>query len=273
MENTNPLVSVIIPTFNVEHYIEGTISSVLKQSYTNFEIIVVDDSSNDKTPEKVQKLSNSDNRIKYFQIDHAGRPSVPRNFGIRKASGELIAFLDGDDLWTKNKLRDQVAYFINNPGYAFVYSVSVTVGAGIFSSHYEVLPLLHKAARSYDDLIAKGNSITCSSVLVKKVLLDEVNGFDEDPKLAVEDYDLWLRLSKLGSIGFVPRLHVYYSVHPSQFSGDWQTKQKRLDYLAAKRGLALPNYKFVRNRGFILRMVRYLIHYSTYLRIKYFRFS
>ncbi len=273
MKKYNPLVSVVIPTFNVEKYIEDTVSSVLNQSYNNFEIIVVDDSSNDRTVEIVKELSGSDRRIKYFQIAHAGRPSVPRNFGIRKSAGELIAFLDGDDLWTKNKLKDQVASIENNSACAFVYSMSVTTGASLFSSYYEVLPLLHKAVRSFDDLIIKGNSITCSSVLVKKTFLEKVNGFDEDPLLAVDDYDLWIRLSKTGSIGFISKIHVYYRVHPAQFSSDWETKQKRLNYLSSKRNIPIPKYKYFRNKGIVFRILRNLLHFFTFLAVKFLPIS
>jgi len=268
MKSFNPLVSVIITTFNVEKYIEYTILSVLNQTFGNFEIIVVDDSSEDKTLEIIDKLSHTDKRIKFYRIEHAGRPSIPRNFGISKAAGELIAFLDGDDLWEKGKLKEQVTYLENHKDLIFVYSMSVTYGVNILSNQYEVLPLLHKAARSYGSLISKGNSITCSSVLVNKHFMEKVNGFDEDPQLAIEDYDLWIRLSKLGNFGFIPRVHVYYRVHPVQFSGNWEIKQKRLEYLAAKRGLTLPDYKFIRNRGFLFIVFRSLIHYATYLWVK-----
>ena len=270
MGNYNPLVSVIIPAFNVEKYIEETVSSVLNQTYTNFEIIVIDDSSTDKTPEIIENISKKNSRVKLFSIEHAGRPAVPRNFGISKAHGELIAFLDSDDLWAKEKLSAQIGILEKYPELIFVYSMRVTFGkVSLFSPHYEVLPLLHKAARSYDDLISKGNSITCSSVLIKKKYLEEVNGFDEDPELkAVEDYDLWLRLSKSGSFGFIPRIHTYYRVHSAQSSSDWEMKQKRLEYLASKRKIALRGYKFLRNKGILVRLLRNLYHYFTFLFVK-----
>ncbi len=270
MRNYNPLVSVIIPAFNVEKYIEETISSVLNQSYTNYEIIVVDDSSTDKTLEIIGKISKKDSRVKLFKIEHSGRPAVPRNFGISKAQGELIAFLDSDDLWAKEKLSAQIGFLEINPDLIFVYSMSVTFGkVNLFSPHYEVLPLLHKTARNYADLISKGNSITCSSVLIKKKYLEEVNGFDEDAELkAVEDYDLWLRLSKLGSFGFIPRIHTYYRVHSTQSSSDWEMKQKRLEYLASKRKIPLKGYRFFRNKGILVCLLRNLYHYFTFLFIK-----
>ncbi len=271
MEKINPLVSVVIPAYNVEQFIGETLRSVLNQTYFNFEIIVVDDSSTDQTASVVNKFIQSDNRIKYFKIEHAGRPAVPRNYGISKANGEVIAFLDSDDLWTKDKLAEQVLFLKKNPDLIFVYSMSVTFGdVNLFSPFYEVLPLINKAAKSKEDLLRKGNSITCSSVLIKSVFIKKINGFDEDPKLkAIEDYDLWIRLSELGKFGFIPRIHTYYRVHSSQSSSDWETKQKRLEYLSSKRNIDLPKYHFYRNKGFPIRFARNGIHFLTFLYVKF----
>lgn len=269
-----PLVSVVIPVFNAERYIRETINSVLRQTYNHFEIIIVDDSSTDGTQAVVKEIAALNKTIKYFKIEHSGQPAVPRNYGIKKAAGEYIAFLDSDDIWTKNKLKDQVKFLQKYPNLIFVYSMSVTFGdVNIFSPYYEVLPLLHKAATTKDELISKGNPVTCSTVLVKKSILNLVGGYDEDPGLkAVEDYDLWLRLSGLGPIGFIPKIHAYYRIHKTQSSGDWEVKQKRLDYLSSKRGILLPKYKFYRNRGIHIRLVRNLIHFSTYLWIRFLSF-
>lgn len=265
MKNNFPLVSVIIPAFNSEKYIEQTIDSALNQTYKNFELIIVDDGSTDRTLEIVKQLSEKDNRIKYYSIPPAGRPSVPRNFGIQKANGEFIAFLDSDDLWHKEKLDYQVKYLLQNQDKLFVYSMCVTFGeVSFFSPFYEVLPLLFKVSRNYDDLINKGNSIQPSTVLIMKEQLLAVNGFDEDPELKVEDYDLWIRLSSLGSFGFIPRVLTLYRIHSSQFSADWQTKSDRIKYLAKKRNLTLPGYKFYRLKGPLFLIARNLIHIITY---------
>jgi len=149
--------------------------------------------------------------------------------------------------------------------------MSVTFGnVTLFSPNYEVLPLLHKAVKTGNDLLIIGNSITCSSVLVKKEALQKVNGFDEDERLkAVEDYDLWIKLSKLGTFGFIPRILTHYRIHSTQSSADWQTKQERLKYLSDKRNLNLPVYKYYRNKGLFFLLIRNFIHYSTYLYVKF----
>jgi glycosyltransferase involved in cell wall biosynthesis len=260
------LISVIIPTYNSEKYLNETISSVLKQSYRNFELIIVDDGSEDNTREIIEGYASQNNQIKFFRIPHSGNPSVPRNFGISKANGEFIAFLDNDDLWTKNKLKIQLKYLQSRADIVLAYSMSVTFGdVNIFSPYFEVLPLFHKAAKTKNDLIVKGNSITCSSVIARTDLIKKTGGFDEDPELKVEDYDLWLRLAELGDFCFIPKILTYYRVHSSQFSNSWQIKQQRLEYLAQKRNLQLPAYKFYRNRGIIFLIIRNTVHTLYYL--------
>ncbi len=268
MNNQNtPLVSVIITTFNVEKFIGNTINSVLNSTFKNYEIILVDDSSDDNTLNIIKAYAEKEIRIKYYKIEHTGIPAAPRNFGINKSSGSLIAFLDGDDVWNKDKLFYQVKYLQNNPDKILVYSMSLTIGeVNVFSPLFEVLPLLHKAAVTKEDLTAKGNSITCSSVLVKTEAIKSAGCFDEDIKLkAVEDYDLWLRLSDVGEFGFIPRIHSYYRIHKNQSSADWQTKQARLDYLSLKRNLNLRKYSYYRNKNIFIRLARNTFHALTYL--------
>lgn len=264
--NTNPLISIVVPAYNSEKYIGETIDSVLSQTYGNFELLIVDDESNDKTPEIIKLYINKDSRIKYFKILHSGRPSVPLNKGIDFSHGEFIAFLDNDDLWDKHKLKEQIEYFNKNPDLVFVYSMSITFGdVSFFSPYYEVLPLNFKAARTYDELLKNGNSITASTVLVKKEKIIEAGKFDEDPKLITHDYDMWLRLSKLGNFGFIPRFHCRYRVHKAQLSQGWERKKERLNYLEKKRNIELPKYNFYRNKGFVFLLPRNIIHYLTYL--------
>lgn len=270
MDSGNPLISVVITSFNSEKFIEEAVISVLNQTFQNFEIIVVDDQSTDKTAEIVREFSAKDSRIKFYSISHSGKPSTVRNYGIAKAKGKYIAFLDGDDVWEKYKLEEQFNSIQKNQDAVLVYSASITVGANIFSPYYEVLPLLHKAARNKNDLIQKGNSIPLSTVLVSKKYLDMAGGFDEDPELKIEDFDLWLRLGEFGYFIFLPHIHAYYRIHPDQFSSDWEEKKKRLEYLSMKRGLNLASYRFYRNKGFIFLLLRNGIHFLTFLCLKSF---
>jgi glycosyltransferase involved in cell wall biosynthesis len=264
------LVSVVIACYNAENYIEETIHSVLKQSYQNFEIVIVDDGSSDNSLDIIKKISEKEHRIKYYSIDHSGRASVPRNYGVKKASGKLIAFLDADDLWTKDKLKYQLNVFNEHPDIGFVYSMCFTFGeVNFFSEHYELLPLPFRASKNYSELRTKGNSIPLSSVLIKKELFESVGGFDEDAEFkAVEDYDLWLRVSEKSSFILIPRVHVYYRIHDTQSSADWETREKRLQLLAEKRNINLPPYKMMRRKGRFVLLIRNTIHLYFYLLYK-----
>ncbi|HMN17959.1 MAG TPA: glycosyltransferase family A protein [Ignavibacteriaceae bacterium] len=266
----HPLVSVIIPGYNCEKFIEQTINSVLNQTYQNFEIIFVDDGSTDKTIKLVEKLAQDDTRIKIFALQHAGRPSVPRNFGVEKSSGEFIAFLDADDLWTKEKLKYQLNYLLNNTQISLVYSMCFSFGkVNFFSQMFELLPLPFRAAQSREELIRIGNTIPLSSVLIRKRAFEEAGRFDEDPNDKLEDYGLWLEVSKANSIHFIPRVHVYYRIHENQFSSDWESKEKSLKYLAEKKDIELRSYKYYRRKGLIFLLVRNTLHYLMYVAYKF----
>ncbi len=264
------MVSVIIPCYNSGEFIESTLESVLNQSYDNFEIIAVDDGSSDDTYKVLQISAINDKRIKPYRIDHSGRPSVPRNFGVSRASGSLVAFLDSDDLWTKHKLSFQIPYLLKHSEISFVYSMCFAFGeVNFFSEHYELLPLPFRAAKNAGGLKVIGNTIPLSSVLIRKDAFNDAGGFDEDPEFkAVEDYDLWLRLSEKHRFHFIPRIHVYYRIHASQSSADWETREKRLQLLADKRSLKLPRYKNIRRKGLLLLLVRNTIHLKLYLLYK-----
>ncbi len=262
----NPLITVLIPAYNSSDYIEETINSVLSQTYKNVELIVIDDESTDNTLDILEKLSKADKRISYFQIKHSGRPAIPFNHGLRKAKGKYVAFLGSDDLWHKEKLADQVRYLEKNPSKVLVYSLSITFGkVNIFSPNYEMLPLPFRAAKTRTDLINIGNTVPASSVLARLDVVMKAGCHDEDPELMLEDYHLWLKMSEYGDMGFIPKIHLYYRVHDKQFSGDWETKRKRLKYLAEKTGLPLPEYKEFRNRGLVILMVRNFFHFGIYL--------
>ncbi len=108
------LVSIITPTYNSEKFIEETINSVIKQSYTNWEMIVVDDCSNDKTCELIQKLILKDNRIKLIRKTENSGAADSRNIALENSNGRFITYLDADDLWNSNKLEHQVNFMIKN---------------------------------------------------------------------------------------------------------------------------------------------------------------
>lgn len=265
----SPLVSVVMASFNSSKFIIDSIDSVLTQSYRNLELIIVDDGSTDSTVELILGKQKQDPRIFFYQLKHSGNPSIPRNHGLKNAKGEYVAFIDSDDLWTKRKIEIQIKAFKVNPKFSFLYGASVSFGdVNMLSSKYELLPLPFRAAENHHQLLTIGNTIPLSSVMARKDLLLQVNGFDEDPQLKVEDYDLWIRLSEKSDFKFICALLVYYRVHSNQFSLNWQEQSRRLNYLAIKRNLNLPEHNRLRDKGLVIKILRNLLHYFFYLLLK-----
>ncbi len=213
--NSSPIISVIIPAYNAEKYIKETIDSVLSQSFPAFEIIIIDDGSTDRTLAIVSAIK--DTRIRVFEYQHSGKPSIARNRGIRMAAGQYIAFLDADDLWTNDKLELQYQEFLNNPKAALVYSLRDLIDkSGSFvrwylQPHYKGVVfekiLLH-------DFIGSG-----SNPLVKRKALERIGLFDETLD-AAEDHDLWIRLAKFYEFALVPKVQVFYRQSDSSVSSD-----------------------------------------------------
>jgi len=252
-----PLVSVVMPAFNAERFIGDAIQSVLAQTYHRLEVIVADDGSSDGTEARVRAFRSA--AVQWLPSDvPSGRPAVPRNRALVAATGEFVAFLDADDLWSRDKLADQVGAFLRHPELVLVYSVVRAIGPGarFTGTHYGLKPWPTRAAVDARTLEA-ANTIPCSSVLVRRSVVRDLGGFDEDPGLsAVEDFDLWLKVSRLGPIGFIPRVHGYYRVHDSGLSRDADIQRARAEYLVHKRKLTRFTFREFRVRPMPLRLAR-----------------
>jgi glycosyltransferase involved in cell wall biosynthesis len=186
----NTLISVIIPTYNHAHFLKEALKSVLDQSYTKFEVLVIDNHSTDNTEEMV--LSFSDPRIRLLKIHNKGVIAASRNLGISKANGSLVAFLDSDDYWFPDKLKKASSLF--HEGYDVVCNSEVwtTDEKTIKTKSYGP-----KLKATYESLLFRGNCVSTSAVVVKKRCLIDAGGFSEKRSfITVEDYDLWLKLSK-----------------------------------------------------------------------------
>jgi glycosyltransferase involved in cell wall biosynthesis len=190
----NPIVSVIIPTYNRGSSIGAAIQSVLSQTFSSFEILVIDDGSTDNTPSIV--ASFADPRIIYEKHPNSGGPARPRNRGVQISQAKWIAFLDSDDWWMPNKLQESVDML--EAGADFVYHESYLVSSLPPKRHYWKRSKARKLKSPvFYDLLLNGPAMDNSSVVVKRELLDLIGGFSEDPLLiAAEDYDAWLRLAK-----------------------------------------------------------------------------
>jgi len=198
------LFSVIIPTFNRAHSIGRCLDSVRRQTFADFEIIVVDNGSTDSTREIIESILQSDTRIIYIYQENSGSPAGSRNTGIKAARRDWVSFLDSDDLWLPNKL-ERVRQEISEHVDAGLVGVSHWENRIIDGMHAGVLR--HGSAKSkglYRELLLSGNCFSTSAMTVRRDILSQVNGFDlRRDYFAVEDYDLWMKISRLGEIASI----------------------------------------------------------------------
>lgn len=187
-----PLVSVVIPTYNHARYLGRALQSLLDQTYTNWEAIVVDNHSTDNTDEVM--ASFADPRITFLKIHNNGVIAASRNAGIRAAKGEWIAFLDSDDWWKTKKLAKTAFYFGEYD--CLYHDMYLAKKSSTFINIRKTYSrsLGHLA---YDDLLENGNAIINSSMVVRKSALIFIKHLSENPEIiSWEDYDGWLRLAK-----------------------------------------------------------------------------
>ena len=214
IENT-PYFSVIIPTYNRANYIGDCINSVLNQTFQDFEILIVDDGSTDNTHEIVNRIR--DNRISYQKIDNSGGPATPRNIAIKSAKGQIISFLDSDDLWLPTKLEKQKAIF-ENKKVDFVYSYATSFNHD--GDKESIIKYRFKRSGNLFFWLLFYAFIPTLTVSVKKEVFAKCGLFDETLSLrAVEDYDLWLRMASNNiSFGFINEPLAKYRLHDEQIS-------------------------------------------------------
>lgn len=219
-----PKVSVVVPAYNVCNYIEDTLSSLKCQSLTDFEAIVVDDGSTDRTPEIVESFCKRDARFRLLRKQNGGLSSA-RNYGIRHACGEYIALLDGDDIYKRNKLLAHVVQLDTVAEVGVAYSASQTIRDDgqptfLYLSGKPVMsdPLLALLCKNF---IGHG-----SNAVFRHCIFDEVGEFDETLR-SCEDVDFWLRVAATQRWHFYrePEILCYYRVRPSGLSFNVQEMQ------------------------------------------------
>lgn len=210
-----PLVSVIMPAYNAERYIAESIQSVLDQSYGNWELVVVDDGSTDKTAETVQRFAAGDSRVKCISQRNSGQGKA-RNTGIENSSGSLIAFLDSDDLWLPEKLERQVQFLIDTK-VDVVYSdiiIFYDVDTDLGPTEFPTVTGKSEGRKMFDLLLLE-NRIPVASVVLRREIFNVAGPFEESRTYqACEDYDLWLKLAAQGALFYgMPAKLVKYRRH------------------------------------------------------------
>ena len=216
MPSSTPAVSVVIPTYNRADLLPRAINSVLRQTYTEFELIVVDDASDDETPHAV--ASFEDSRIRYTRHETNRHASAARNTGINHSRGKYIAFLDDDDEWLPAKLSEQVELFESAPppvGLVYCWMDYFDDKGQLVS---EVHPTLR--GRVFDQVLDRQRLAGCPTLLVRRAVVEEVGGFDESLPRG-NDGDFIRRVCLRYEVDLVPRVlvrvHTGHGLH--QISG------------------------------------------------------
>ena len=213
---SSPLVSVVIPSYNHGRFLGRALQSVIDQTYTNWEVIIVDNRSTDNTDEVLAGFLDS--RLVHLKTDNKGVIAKSRNVGIRVARGEWIAFLDSDDWWNTDKLKRAIV--AAGEGFDVVYHGLEIVGgaSGLFKKKI----IYNRQVKSpvLVDLLMKRNALATSSVMIRKEILLRVDGMNESPEMvAAEDYNTWLKCSRVTEKFFcISECLGYYSVHDQSVS-------------------------------------------------------
>lgn len=212
------LVSIILPTYNGARFLRRAIESVIAQTYTAWELLVIDDGSIDDTPAILAELQQTDSRIRYIKNTYNLGIQKTLNKGIKESKGVYIARIDDDDVWAQvDKLEQQVSFLEENPEY-------VLVGTGVILIDETEKEIMRYFLPETDHAIRTGllaqNRFVHSSVLFRKDTVIELDGYSESVEVRhVEDYDLWLRLGMKGMLANIPQYAVKFTVREGSISG------------------------------------------------------
>ncbi len=249
MKNS-PLISIITPTYNHAKFISKTIDSVLTQTYTNWEMIIIDDGSSDNTKEIIMDYADRDTRIHYFYQSNKGvfRLSETYNLALQLCRGEYVAILEGDDFWEQEKLINYVAKINLDPDYVLIWG-----NANIFDSKTEkimyvspkdlVLPFINSEyfenspPSSILGILYFENIIPAVTVMIKKTALELIGGFTSFKGFPLVDYPTILNLSLIGRFGFVDKSLSNWRIFPEQ-----TTKKHIIDIALTKKEFVLDHY-------------------------------
>ncbi len=245
-----PAVSIVIPAYNAMVYLPETLKSLWQQTFTDFEVIVVDDGSTDHIRDWAQ--SQDDPRFRLVSQENRGLAGA-RNTGIRESRADYVAFLDADDLWDSAKLELQMAALLRSPEAALAYTWSALVDAQgvptgrIFKGEAE--------GEVWSDLVLF-NFVGCGSTpVVKRCYFDSLGMFDQNLGSSVEDWDMWLRLALHHPFVAVPQPLVGYRQHENSASRNWRQMERSFNIVLDKAFNAaeeakVPNLEALKKRAY-----------------------
>jgi glycosyltransferase involved in cell wall biosynthesis len=259
----NPKVTVIIPTHNHAHFLPECLASVRGQTYSDYEVIVINNGSTDNTEEVVRKLSW--NKLRHHYQNDTGSVAGPRNTGIRLAKGDYVAFLDSDDLWYRNKLEQVMKVLISDKSIDIISHDLYMTRQGKEKKLVRCGPLKENMVKS----LLLNNCLLGSATVVKTNTMREVGGFDDSKDFVhVEDCEAWIRIAYLGrKFFFLNEVLGEYRVHSANLSNDFECVLKNAKNIIDK------HYKKVKSRMPFYSYFLYLYRLSNInfrLSVQYF---
>ncbi|WP_427161674.1 glycosyltransferase family 2 protein [Aliinostoc sp. HNIBRCY26] len=231
-----PKVSVIIPAYNAMAFLPTTLESVLKQTFNDYEVIVINDGSSDGIIDWFTQVT--DIRVKLISQENQG-PAAARNHGINQAQGEYLAFLDADDIWAENKLEKQVNILDENPTVGLVYS-----WVGSIDSQGNIGNKVRKnnAEGRVWETIIEHNIIECgSNPMVRRICFEKVGVFDHRLAYA-QDWEMWVRVASRYQFQVINETLVYYRSHPNNRSKNWKIMEQNYNLIFEKSFAHAPEY-------------------------------
>lgn len=239
-----PLVSVIIPAYKAERFIEETITSVIKQSYTCLECIVINDGSPDKLGTIVRRLRNEDSRITYIRQENGGVSSA-RNHGFKLSKGEYICFLDADDIWLPNRVEKMLALFqLLTKDYGLIHSDISHIDE---NSKFLGIVQSGLSDRVLNDLLLLKECVipAPSSIMLRRETIENIGLFNLELSNAA-DYEFFLRVADTCKVKRIPEVLSYYRVHSSNMSANIKLieKDQLLAFKIAKKNNLFKNKMF-----------------------------
>ena len=231
MHPIEPMVSIILPTYNQEKYVRPCISSIMDQTFENWQLIIVDDGSDDSTLEIAKEFK--DTRIQFIRQNHRGINHLADSYNraLALARGRLIGIIEGDDLWPSDKLEIQIPALSSENIVLCWGRCRIIDGNGSMIGLNNGLPFVswkklekgilnNRPTGSILEVLLKGNFIHCSTVLIKKEALISIGGFKQPIYSSYIDYPTWLHLSLLGEFKWINDILGCYRLHESQYTND-----------------------------------------------------
>lgn len=222
----NPLVSIILPTYNGARFITRAIESVLNQTYANWELLIISDGSTDRTKGTVEGFAKNDSRIIFIENEENRGIQKTLNKGIAMAKGEYIARLDDDDEWVDPlKLSAQIGFFQKNPDHVLAGTDAIVVDEKGDTLSVNIMP---KSDHDIRSRILSRNCFLHSTIVARKSVLEKAGGYDETKEtLHAEDYDLWLRVGLEGKMANLEMKSAKLTAHGNSLTSRNRVMQAR----------------------------------------------